>query len=102
MNSMITKNSSELNGGGIAFNGGGTLTVTNSVISYNSSGQGGGIHTQTPTIIVSNSTISGNMANGEGGGILNYDGATITNSTISDNLVDGGIGEGGGIENDGD
>jgi hypothetical protein len=54
-------------GGGINAVGG-TLTVTNSVISGNT-GSGGGISANGATVTVSNSTINGNMGDCEGGGI---------------------------------
>ena len=90
-------------GGGI-FNFGGTVNVTNSVISQNHSlggGAGGGIRTS-GTFTVVNSTINNNDAlsgthgAGEGGGILITGGTlTVINSTISGNTAD----DGGGINN---
>ena len=88
-----------------------TLTITNSVISGNSSAvDGGGIINAgsggIATLTVSDCTISGNSAAGNGGGILNVSGgkfggaaiAMISNSTLSGNSA--GVGyNGGGIYN---
>ena len=93
------------NGGGIFIYNGGTLTVSNSTISGNTTGgggsgdQGGGIWSA-GTLTVSNSTISGNTAS-YGGGIFSGGGTlTVSNSTISGNTASlgGGIfsGSGGG------
>jgi hypothetical protein len=85
-------------GGGI-FNSG-TLTVTDTTISGNTSslsdGGGGGIYNG-GTATVTDSTLSGNTgpSNGGGGGIENVDGTvTVEDSTISGNQagVGGGIG----------
>ncbi len=92
------------NGGGIYIHNGGTLTVSNSTISGNTTGggpsgnQGGGIFNG-GTLTVSNSTISGNTATGSGlgGGIFNNGTLTVSNSTISGNTANGG--NGGGIAN---
>jgi hypothetical protein len=84
-------------GGGISSDGGGTLTVTNSVISGNitgnpdlgGSGGGGLYYAGGGTLTVANSVISGNGTYGIGGGMRVEDGVsvTITDSTISDNSV---------------
>jgi hypothetical protein len=93
-------------GGGINFNGGGTLTVTNSTISNNSAGGapdgigagmylvGGGTATVTDSTISDNSTGSA----GGGGGISNSLQLMVTNSTISGNST---ANHGGGIDNAG-
>ena len=80
-------------GGGI-FNDG-TLTVTNSTLSGNSAGWGGGIaNVSSGTVTVKDSTLSGNSASEDGGGgIANINGTvTVKNSTLSDNSAseDGG------------
>jgi predicted outer membrane repeat protein len=85
-------------GGGILNQG--TLTVTNSTFSGNSSpnGAGGGIYNNSGTLMVSNSTFSSNTAITDGGGIFNYKGTlTVSNSTFADNTANIG---GGGIFND--
>ncbi|MCH8043294.1 MAG: hypothetical protein IID44_06205 [Planctomycetes bacterium] len=80
------------------------LTVTDSIISGNTAGAGGGIsddfrYFRSASLAVINSTISGNRALGGGGGILlggaHFDSALveIVNSTISDNTAS----QGGGI-----
>jgi hypothetical protein len=90
LSDSIINNSLAVSGGGIACDGGGILTVTDSNISGNGAGgiggQGGGIYTDGTTVIVINSTISGNGATCGGGGI-NIDNAQVKviNSTISGN-----------------
>jgi len=72
-------------GGGIL--NAGTLTVSNSTLSGNSAGLGGGIYNQpSGTLTVSNSTLSGNSANFVGG-IYNQGTLTVNNSTISSNTA---------------
>jgi hypothetical protein len=93
-------------GGGIFINVHATLTITNSTISGNSAGAGGGIFNGAfggATLTVTNSTISGNSAVSFAGGILSsgdFGSATltVTNSTISGNSA-GSFG--GGILNTG-
>ena len=100
-------------GGGIYIDTGGTLTLTDSTLSGNSSSggsasSGGGI-ASLGTLTIANSTLSGNSANGgsfgnSGGGIFNNTGATLTiiNSTLSGNSASGGPGgNGGAIQNSG-
>ncbi len=96
--SMISDNS----GPGVS-NIGGFMTVLDSTLIGNSSGQavdGGGILSgtlfKTPaSVTLINSTVSGNSAPGGGGGIAGgYWGATIVNSTISGNSAGD---SGGGI-----
>ena len=104
-------------GGAILCQGGGDLTIADSIITGNSAmAHGGGIYfqpnaTERPPMVITNTTISGNSSNidrtggGNGGGISsNGTGfATITRSTISGNTaftapsVPGGAGKGGGI-----
>ncbi len=97
------------NGGGIFYNGGGTVIVANSVISGNGTlGAGGGMGSDLPggtTATITNSTISDNSADGlcelcgAAGGILNAGQTlTVTNSTISGNSARS---QGGGISNSG-
>ena len=97
----ITANSSPDSGGGIANTG--TLIINNSIISNNSSGvgvggQGGGLFNNAGTLTINNSTITGNSADG-GGGLANSAGiVTINNSTIGSNVA--GV-VGGGISTNG-
>ena len=112
INSIVSGNdaSSQGYGGGILNRNGGLLTLTNSTVSSNTAGYGGGIDNgynysgfQAPDnsfnrggpITLTNSTISANRAI-EGGGILaNEDSqATITFCTIYGNAA---TGEGGGV-----
>ena len=82
-------------GGGI-FNNGGTLTLTNLVISDNRAFVGGGIYdAYGSTLSISNSTFAANTAlNSNGGGIYNGGTLTITNSTFAGNSAPGGLGGG--------
>ena len=80
-------------GGGIANSG--TLTLTNSTVSGNSSGYNGGGIENYGVLTLINSTVSGNNAGFLGGGIDNWDGVlTLTNSTVSGNSA---LEFGGGI-----
>ncbi|OLC89474.1 MAG: hypothetical protein AUH86_25520 [Acidobacteria bacterium 13_1_40CM_4_58_4] len=93
-------------GGGI-FNYFGTVTLTNSDVSWNDThgnanpgpsvgGGGGGIFNYGGTVTLANSTARGNTSS-FGGVIFNYFGTlSAANSTISDNI---GWGSGGGILN---
>ncbi|MCA3748338.1 MAG: CSLREA domain-containing protein [Rubrobacter sp.] len=84
-------------GGGI-YNGG-TLTLTNSTVSGNTSSSfggssfGGGIF-NVGTLTLTNSTVSGNETSGYGGGIANGGTLTLDGSTVSDNSANN---DGGGI-----
>ena len=105
---MTIRDGFSADGGGIL--NGGTLTLSNSTLSGNSSTSpgtasgGGGIFNNGGTVTISNSTLSGNsspLANG--GGIFNAGTLTISNSTLSGNSAgseSGGGSEGGGIYND--
>jgi transcriptional regulator with XRE-family HTH domain len=92
---------SEKGGGGI-YNAG-ALSLIDSTVSNNESGNvGGGIY-NAGTLSLIDSTVSGNMAQSDGGGIFNNSsdpsgGVSLTNSTVSGNTAQGG--SGGGIEND--
>lgn len=88
-------------GGGIYNEGNGTVTITGSTVSGNSttSHGGGGIYNANHgSITVTDSKITDNSAAYDGGGIHNVNHATvaITNSTISGNSAD----HGGGIYNE--
>jgi len=80
----------------------GTVTISNSTLSGNSSsgnfaGDGGAIANENGTLIVSSSTFSGNSGS-EGGAIDNDGTASITNSTFSGNSAEFA---GGAISNEG-
>ena len=84
----VSNNTANYNGGGIANVG--TLTLTNSTLSGNSSGSlgfGGGGILNTGTLTVTNSTLSGNSSVEPGGGILNTGTLTVTNSTLTGNYA---------------
>jgi hypothetical protein len=97
-NSTLSYNTANNNGGGIANDG--TLTVSGSTLSNNSVPQpgyeGGGI-SNFGTLTVSNSTLSGNSVYDYGGGIYNAGKATVSGSSLSGNSAY----DGGGIYNDG-
>ncbi len=87
----------------------GTLTITNSIISNNTTGtgtfaMGGGIYNGS-TLTVKNSLLSNNVASGDergvGGGIDNAGKLTVVNSRFLNNTAHGGSGAGlgGGIYN---
>jgi CSLREA domain-containing protein len=84
-------------------NSGVPLTVSNSLLTGNSGGLGGGIFHIAGVLTVINSTLSGNSAL-FGGGLYNLNGTvTLTNSTVSGNTATpnaGTGGNGGGIYND--
>jgi len=99
-NSVVTGNSTNNPGGGIALWDGANLTLTNSTVSNNAAtGFGGGIvvNRQTSTVTIDRSTLSGNTATTQGGGIyFNYGGSlSLTDSTVSGNSA-AGTGNGGG------
>jgi len=84
-------------GGGI-FIGAGMATLTDSSVSGNIGGEGGGLGTDVNTqVSINDSTISMNSTENDGGGISN-DGTsmTITDSTVSDNSA---VYLGGGVFN---
>jgi predicted outer membrane repeat protein len=92
-NSTISDNSSTSGGGGILALG--TLTMSNCTISGNSAQFGGGIALFNSTFTLSNCTISGNSAEFDGGGIYSVNCAlTVNNCTINGN-------SGGGISHTG-
>jgi|GEM_PF-6771503 len=94
------------NGGGIWFQSGGALTISNSTISNNTvsaaTGSGAGIYmaNASGTLSITSSTISGNKITGptgQGAGIWIGVAATIINCTVSGNTITGINGNGGGI-----
>ncbi|MFN8382105.1 MAG: choice-of-anchor Q domain-containing protein [Anaerolineales bacterium] len=89
-------------GGGIHIQGG-TITLSNSIVSGNvSQWMGGGIYKASGSLTITNTTISGNIAGsggsgGGGGGIKNNSGTiTLNNSLVSGNTIIGGF-QGSGI-----
>lgn len=100
---LTIENGTASEGAGI-FNGG-TLTLTNVIVSGNTAEEFGGGIDNIGTLTLTNSTVSGNSCstkngNSGGGGISNGGTLTLTSSTVNDNLVNSGIG-GGGIANNG-
>jgi len=100
-NSTLTSNSAT-NGGAIAteFAGHAEVLISNSMISENSAGFGGGIYNVSATLTITNSTLSENQAT-SGGGLYNAGGGgptTINRSTFSGNRAGEGFrGDGGAI-----
>lgn len=79
-------------GGGIANSG--NLTLSNLIVSGNSTAQGGGIYNN-GTMTLTNGTITGNAANLNeryGGGIFNSGNFTLSNSTVRGNVASCGAG----------
>jgi hypothetical protein len=92
-------------GGLLGFDCGGvaTLTLNNSSVSDNvvTNGNGGGIfNDQHAVMALSNSTVSGNTAGG-GGGLVNNGTATVIKSTLSGNTGFSGGAINNGVNNDG-
>jgi hypothetical protein len=102
LNNLTVADGGGLRGNGI-YNFSGTVTLSNSTLSGNSSS--GIVNLNGGTVTVSNSTLSGNSAtSGGGGGIYNIGGTlTVSNSTLSGNSAndgaDGAFSKGGGIYN---
>ena len=92
-------------GGGIRFDSDGTLTLTESTLSGNSTlaavAVGGGIYTNSGAVVLNQSTVSGNSTQGQtaaGGGIYTNSGdVTLNQSTVSGNHTSGNGADGGGI-----
>jgi hypothetical protein len=104
LNSLTITNGTDTNdptyggyGGGI-YNSSGTLTLTNCILSGNTSGEGGGIYNG-GNLTLTNCILSGNTC-GSGGGILNGGNLTLTSCTLSNNSATGFDGGGGGICNE--
>ena len=83
-------------GGGIR--NGGTLSLTDCVVSGSQAGQNGGAIVNTATLTLSQTTVAGNTSAQHGGGIYNSGTLSLTASTISGNTA---AGSGGGIYNAG-
>ncbi|MBL8761017.1 MAG: right-handed parallel beta-helix repeat-containing protein [Phycisphaerae bacterium] len=82
-------------GGGGFYNHGGTLSISNSIISGSTGYSGGGV-LSTGTLTITGSTISGNAAT-YGGGVNTSGTTTISDSVIEENssLGGGGVSSGG-------
>ncbi len=92
---IITGNTSENDGAGVALAGGNTLTIIDSIISNNTTtgtfGDAGGVFANNgPTVLIQNSTVSGNSSFFSGAGVYFVNGkVTIDSSTISGNTSSG-------------
>ncbi len=87
-------------GTGAAILSSGTVTISNSTFSGNTTNCGGcdaGAIYSTGTVTISNSTFSTNQANGNGGAIYSTGTVTITNSTFSGNETTCGPCHGGAV-----
>ena len=91
-------------GGVLFFNGKGSLTLTNSTISNNSTYWGGGgvyFQSQTGNVSLDNVIVDGNQSTGSDGGGMSIENAlataSITNSTFSNNDAIGSGSRGGGL-----
>ncbi len=103
--STFSGNHVNFHGAGIRSNG--TLMVSNSVFTTNTTGDGGnvgigaGIFVETGTATVNTTTFSNNTASNSGGAITNGATVTITNSTFNNNVGNnlGGGNGAGAIDN---
>ncbi len=93
-NIALTRVGTERRGGAVRVESGATLNLTNSTISSSIGGDSGAGIASFGTLNVSNSLISGNTSSfGGGGGVAAFGGVTtITNSTITQNV---GVSSGG-------
>jgi len=105
LNSAVTHNTTAggMGGGGV-FVIYSTLTVTNSTISANVSGVGGGIYAQSCTNVIVSSTVCSNLATtSQSGGIhLPYSGLFMANTVVYGNKAPAWPDGGGGLLNSGD
>lgn len=90
----ITSNKAPLGNGGGVYNRGTLSALTESTVSYNTSGQHGGGIFDDQDMTIFRSAIYNNIANGDGGGLNEAGTANIINSTIACNRA---TGSGGGI-----
>ena len=128
-NCIVTNNSTPVNdsSGGAIYNKG-SMSVSNTTISYNSTGSAGGIdnfgsltianslltrnvsasvtgggggivNEPAASLTIGNSTLDANRTAGSGGGLVNLGSLTIADSTLSHNEARGSAGVGGGLFN---
>lgn len=109
LDNITVTNAKEMIGGGLFNQNGGTVSLTNCIISGNlatspmSGGNGGGIF-NAGMMTLANTVVNVNSAASQGGGILNNSTGvmTLTDSTVSFNDADTAFGiGGGGISNSG-
>ncbi|NQZ59846.1 MAG: DUF4347 domain-containing protein, partial [Lentisphaeraceae bacterium] len=87
-NSILTANTSPNGGGAIYLSDTATLIVNNTILTENSSSQGGALYlSNTATLIVNNSDITSNTATGKGGALYIFGASTvtITDTSLSNN-----------------
>jgi hypothetical protein len=111
VNSAIISNAAAVYGGGLdngSFNNSlaGTLTITGSTFTGNTSNKdGGGLYNELGTLALTNGTVTGNAATENGGGLYNDNVAStsnLNNVTLTNNTADSdadNTGNGGGIFN---
>lgn len=96
--------------GGAIYNVGGTLTISNSVITGNTAANGGGLNNAASTgpavngtLNIINCVVSNNTSPGSGGGMQNFSTSTVNidRSTFMGNVSNGTTGGGGGQFNGG-
>jgi predicted outer membrane repeat protein len=93
---LSSNTSSGGNGGGLANSAGKTANVTNCTFSGNTAYYSGGGIANEGTLVVTNSTFSNNHATQSyGGGLYNHGTATVNNSSFSGNTAS----DGGGMQN---
>ena len=104
-NGDLTLNSVTLNGnsaptcdgGAIYNNSNANLTLNDSLVNNNSTGNDGGGIMNEGTLTMNNSPVSNNIAANAGGGLYNYYGSmTLNNSTTNDNAANGNDSSGSG------
>ncbi|MCF0233734.1 MAG: hypothetical protein HUK22_01995, partial [Thermoguttaceae bacterium] len=76
-------------GGAILSAGAGACAITNAVFAENTAKQSGGAIYSAVELSLTNSSLVGNTS-GNGGAIMNYASTTLTNSTLADNSADHG------------
>ncbi|HMT07543.1 MAG TPA: choice-of-anchor Q domain-containing protein [Pyrinomonadaceae bacterium] len=96
--------------GGAIYNVGGTLTITDCVVTANVASNGGGLNNAASTgpsvagtLTIRNSVVSNNTTPGSGGGMQNFSTSTVTidRSTFVGNTATGNVGGGGAQLNGG-
>ncbi len=93
INTAVSNNTSNINGGGIQNNSSGVLTLINSTVSNNSANtSGGGINNGAGNLTLINSTVSNNSAGINNGGIAATGTINLINSTVSTNRTNGSVG----------
>jgi len=102
---VTIRNGAHSNGGGIR--NGGTLTLTDSVVTGNTTSHSGGGIYNVGTLVLNDSTVSDNVSStagqgqGPGGGIYSSGALTLNNSAVLDNRADRINVGGGGVLNTG-